>query len=169
MENNFKVINILIILHGFVNINLSQGTMFVQEMDGTDIKMVAEFLISVNDTWDPNGCIATVKTPPLTSGTEYNQSDSIAVGSCDNGPFRFKIKKGDDSSKYKIDVIFFSSVIEDASSPTCSIMWNGTYLTPTTDNGPPSLLPGCYTMDSREGYHMTYYWFYLLKWQFLDK
>ena len=60
---------------------------------------------------------------------------------------------------------FHSSVIEDASPPTCNIAWNGTYLVPTKlTNQLPSLLPGCMTMDSREGYHMTSYWFYLIDW-----
>ena len=61
---------------------------------------------------------------------------------------------------------FHSSVIEDASPPTCSIPWNGTYLNPTADKMDRSPLPSCFTMDSREGYHMTYYWFSLLEWQF---
>ncbi|KAJ8304671.1 hypothetical protein KUTeg_018254 [Tegillarca granosa] len=68
-----------------------------------------------------------------------------------------------------INVIFYSSVIMDASHPSCDIEWNGTYLIPTTfvfDNAEESLLPGCFVMDSREGYHMTYYWFHLLDWSF---
>ena len=28
-----------------------------------------------------------------------------------------------------------------------------------------SLLPGCYVTDSREGWHLTYYWFYILEWR----
>ena len=69
----------------------------------------------------------------------------------------------------QLDLTFHSSVIEDASPPTCSITWPGKYLVPPVEemgklNLLPSLLPGCFTMDSREGYHMTSYWFYLLDW-----
>ena len=65
-----------------------------------------------------------------------------------------------------LHMLFRSSVIEDASPPTCDINWNGTYLTPKAA-GMSSPLPGCFTMESREGYHMTYYWFYLLDWNLL--
>ncbi|KAJ8304670.1 hypothetical protein KUTeg_018253 [Tegillarca granosa] len=65
-----------------------------------------------------------------------------------------------------VDLVFHSSVIEDASPPTCHIPWNGTYLVPSPKNMDMSLLPGCFTGDSREGYHMTYYWFYILDWTF---
>ena len=68
-----------------------------------------------------------------------------------------------------VKLIFYSSVIEDASPPTCKIMWSGDYDNPNGVamgmNMLPNLLPGCFTMDSREGYHMTYYWFYLLSWK----
>ncbi len=66
---------------------------------------------------------------------------------------------------------FGSHDIEDASPPTCSINWNGTYLAPKKMSwqvmqnfGLTSPLPSCYVEDSREGYHMTYYWFHLLEW-----
>jgi len=69
-----------------------------------------------------------------------------------------------------VSLIFHSSVVEDADPPGCDISWNGTYLVPThpDDSWNPNtdLLPGCATGDSREGYHMTYYWFHLLDWQF---
>ncbi|KAK3097733.1 hypothetical protein FSP39_012567 [Pinctada imbricata] len=67
-----------------------------------------------------------------------------------------------------VHVLFHSSVIEDASPPECDIAWNGTYLSPHQPIGVTkantSLLPGCWTAESREGYHMTYYWFHLFDW-----
>ena len=65
-----------------------------------------------------------------------------------------------------VNLTFYSSVIEDASPPTCQITWSGAYLVPKKPGNVQSLLPGCFTMDSREGYHMTSYWFYLLDWYF---
>ena len=61
---------------------------------------------------------------------------------------------------------FRSSVIEDASPPTCTINFNGTFVLPSPGNEEDKEypLPGCFTGDSREGYHMTYYWFYLYTW-----
>ena len=66
-------------------------------------------------------------------------------------------------------MLFRSSVIEDASPPTCDINWNGSFITPwpTSTVALTSPLPGCFTMESREGYHMTAYWFYLLDWNWL--
>ncbi|XP_041365353.1 uncharacterized protein LOC121380555 [Gigantopelta aegis] len=126
------------------------------------------FLITVNDTWNPSGCIYTAISPPLWSGVKYNKSDSIHIGGCDVGPLRFNVRQlNGGKSKMAVDLTFYSSVIEDASPPTCSIQWNGTYLTPGTTDPGESLLPGCFVMDSREGYHMTYYWFHLLDWMFL--
>ncbi|KAK7474104.1 hypothetical protein BaRGS_00034633 [Batillaria attramentaria] len=65
----------------------------------------------------------------------------------------------------QVDLTFHSSVIEDASPPTCNIPWNGTYLSPTRTDPRESPLPGCWTAESREGYHMTYYWFRFLEWR----
>ncbi len=69
-----------------------------------------------------------------------------------------------------LNLIFYSSVIEDASPPTCTITWSGQYNNPTPvvkwGDPLPSPLPGCYVQDSREGYHMTYYWFFILDWSF---
>ncbi|XP_064603874.1 uncharacterized protein LOC135469224 [Liolophura sinensis] len=128
------------------------------------------FLISVNDTWaGPGGCLATVATPPLTPGQKYNETLPIQIGDCDHGPMTFTVSKtfGQTSDLYHIDVTFYSSVIEDASPPSCHIGWNATYFVPTSDDITHSLLPGCFVMDSREGYHMTYYWFYILEWDML--
>ena len=44
------------------------------------------------------------------------------------------------------------------------MLWDYSYLTPTIPMATESLLPGCFVMDSREGYHMTYYWFHALDW-----
>ncbi|XP_071099306.1 uncharacterized protein [Haliotis cracherodii] len=133
-------------------------------LDGT---VGIKFLVTVNDTWDENGCIATIVTPMLTSGVKYNQSAAFSVGSCDRGPLRFNVQqlRGQKTSM-QVDLTFYSSVIEDASPPTCSLAWNGTYLAPKTMNPGESLLPGCFVMDSREGYHMTYYLFHILEWAF---
>lgn len=126
------------------------------------------FLVTVNDSWkwDPpisnDTCMVTVKTDPLYPKTPLNKSEPVMVGSCDNGPLVYNI-----NSDGAVFLTFHSSVILDASPPTCTIAWNGSYLLPTK---PPSsatlesLLPGCATGDSREGYHMTYYWFYILDW-----
>ncbi|KAK7098505.1 hypothetical protein V1264_002781 [Littorina saxatilis] len=127
------------------------------------------FLVTVNDTWDPNGCMATVATPFLVAGMIHNETGQIQVGSCDHGPLDFSVQQGSDDgySKMHVFLTFHSSVIEDASPPTCNIPWNGTYINPTENNMDSSPLPSCATADSREGYHMTYYWFRLLEWQFL--
>ncbi|KAJ8304673.1 hypothetical protein KUTeg_018256 [Tegillarca granosa] len=143
------------------------------------------FLVSVNDTWGP--CIATVATPPLKPGVKHNFTEAIHVADCDhvkiksheNGlvymefnQIHYSTSKSTKDAKLKtqvyaaVDLVFHSSVIEDASPPTCHIPWNGTYLVPSPKNMDMSLLPGCFTGDSREGYHMTYYWFYILDWTF---
>ncbi len=133
------------------------------------------FLVTVNDTWkwDPpienDTCMVTIKTNPLYPNTPLNKTDNIMVGDCDNGPLVFTINSDDKSSS--LFLTFHSSVIEDASPPTCTIDWNYNYRLPTQTLGPgsrdvaeESLLPGCFTADSREGYHMTNYWFYILDW-----
>ncbi len=66
--------------------------------------------------------------------------------------------------KSSVIVTFFSSVIVDASHPSCKIQWNYSYLEPTSEDSNRSLLPGCFNAESREGYHMTYYWFHILDW-----
>lgn len=67
-----------------------------------------------------------------------------------------------------VSLVFHSSVIEDASPPACKIPFNGTYLVPTAKNPSMSLLPNCFVGDSREGYHMTYYWFKVFDWNFAN-
>ncbi|XP_067655926.1 uncharacterized protein [Haliotis asinina] len=134
------------------------------DLDG---KVGMKFLVTVNDTWDENGCIDTIATPMLLSGVKYNLSDAFSVGSCDRGPLRFNVQKlQGQRTSMQVDLTFYSSVIEDASPPTCSLQWNGTYLVPKTTDPRESLLPGCFVMDSREGYHMTYYWFHIFEWAF---
>lgn len=64
-----------------------------------------------------------------------------------------------------IDVTFYSSVIEDASHPSCRILWDYKYAEPVMSMCKPAFLPGCFNAESREGYHMTYYWFNILDWQ----
>jgi hypothetical protein len=70
---------------------------------------------------------------------------------------------------------FGSHDIEDAEPPSCDINFNGTYILPKNMpnnavgqiqmDGISNPLPSCFVMDSRKGYHTTYYWFYLLEWQ----
>ena len=68
------------------------------------------------------------------------------------------------NGKSSVIVTFFSSVIVDASPPSCKIEWNYSYKEPKTSDPTESLLPGCFVADSREGYHTTYYWFHILDW-----
>ena len=74
----------------------------------------------------------------------------------------------DEYGKVTVDtyilLTWYSSVIEDASPPSCRILWNYDYKTPNKEGSMNSLLPGCYVEDSREGAHMTYYWFYIFDW-----
>ncbi|XP_052792036.1 uncharacterized protein LOC128226184 [Mya arenaria] len=126
------------------------------------------FLVTVNDTWaETPGCITTVATSMIAPDIPFNKSKSITVGDCDHGPLQYTFASpGKDGNKYTVSLIFHSSVIEDASPPTCDLSWNGTYLVPTTTRPWEELLPSCFTMDSREGNYMTYYWFHLLEWEF---
>ena len=121
------------------------------------------FLITVNDTWYPESfgrkCIATVKTPPQKPGQPRNDTNTIQIGECDHGPMTYQVDKSG-----MISLTFYSSVIEDASSPSCDIAWNYSYVTPKHPGLKESPLPGCWTAESREGFHMTYYWFYVLDW-----
>ena len=99
--------------------------------------------------------MATVMTSFIAPGTPRNKSENIQVGNYDNGP-----------------LIYSVNVIEDASPPMCTIQWDYQYKVPTHYIGiantyieaDESLLPVCATADSREGYHMTYYWFSLFDW-----
>ncbi|XP_066284276.1 uncharacterized protein [Branchiostoma lanceolatum] len=111
-------------------------------------------------------CIATIATGKLIPNKKYNETEQITVGSCDHGPLVYTVAPGQAPNKMSVDLTFHSSVVLDASPPTCRIPWNGTYVTPLPNTDPlrNSPLPGCFTMDSREGYHMTAYWFYLLDW-----
>ncbi|XP_060557177.1 uncharacterized protein LOC132717669 [Ruditapes philippinarum] len=123
------------------------------------------FLVTVNDTWaDPPGCISTIATPVV----PVNKSENLQVGECDHGPIEYTFyTPGKNYNKYTVSLIFHSSVIEDASPPTCDLSWNGTYLVPKSPvKENPDLLPSCFVQDSREGYHMTSYWFHLLDWSF---
>lgn len=134
------------------------------------------FLVTVNDTWkwDPpisnDTCMVTIKTNPLYPNTPLNKSQNIMVGNCDHGPLVFSVNS-DGKGKSSVFLTFHSSVVEDASPPTCTISWNGTYKIPTQppSSSMESLLPGCFTADSREGYHMTNYWFYILDWSTSSK
>ncbi|XP_065909146.1 uncharacterized protein [Dysidea avara] len=152
---------------------LAEGTKLESASSGEVLSVT--FLLTVNDTWYPgenNGkkCLHTVKTPPLKPNTSWTDSIKIQVGECDHGPLTYTISKELDDSKEHtyIDVIFYSSVIVDASHPNCRILWDYKYTEPvplSNCNCKPSLLPGCFNAESREGYHMTYYWFNVLDWE----
>ncbi|XP_062502722.1 uncharacterized protein LOC134179782 [Corticium candelabrum] len=145
-----SLVAVVILLSCFAAIRCSDSVAWVQ------------FLVSVNDTWYPDEyhklCIATVKTPQLRPNEKPNMTNSIQVGACDHGPLVFSVQGT------QLDITFHSSVIEDASPPSCSINWNLQYNNPTNYGTRYSPLPGCATAESREGYHMTYYWFYILDW-----
>lgn len=147
------------------------GNVFCPHAGSSDVAGVSSitFLVTVNDTWkwDPpisnDTCMVTIKTNSIAPNTPRNKSENIMVGNCDNGPLVYTA-----NSASSIFLTFYSSVVLDASPPTCTINWNGSYLLPTQPPGQSttleSLLPGCFIADSREGYHMTNYWFYILDW-----
>ncbi|KAJ8304678.1 hypothetical protein KUTeg_018261 [Tegillarca granosa] len=155
---NFNLVLSLLAITSLTNIKTTDA---VTPRDVSSIR----FLVSVNDTW--GSCLATVATPPLKPGVKHNYTNAIHVAKCDHGPLDYNIMTSyDGNSQMTVDVVFHSSVIEDAGPPECTIPWNGTYLVPTPKKMDLSLLPGCSIKDSREGYHVTYYWFYILEWTF---
>ncbi|XP_071099305.1 uncharacterized protein [Haliotis cracherodii] len=124
-------------------------------------------LLSVQAPW--NNCIATVETPKLLPSNKWHSVKQVDVDGCDSGPIKVFIRNNTNpnypctSSSMVVDVTFYSADVH-AMAPTCPICWNGTYLTPHTMWANESLLPGCETSDSVEGYHTTYYWFHILSW-----
>lgn len=82
-----------------------------------DVKF-ATFLVAVNHTWDT--CLAQVVTPQLQPNQTRRTAPSFQVGACDYGPLTFSVGV-DRFGKPAINVIFYSSVIMDASPPSCSI------------------------------------------------
>lgn len=140
---------------------------------GSNVSAIT-LLVTVNDTWkwDPpisnDTCMVTIRTGSIFPNTPLNKSANIMVGDCDNGPLVYTASV-DDKGSISVMLTFHSSVIEDASPPTCTITWDNQYNLPTQPPHPAatsmeSLIPGCSTADSREGYHMTNYWFYILYW-----
>ncbi|CAH1265387.1 Hypp3174 [Branchiostoma lanceolatum] len=109
---------------------------------GDDTKFLPEkvrwvrFIVTVNDTWDPDGCIATIATGKLIPNKKYNETEQITVGSCDHGPLVYTVAPGQAPNKMAVDLTFHSSVVLDASPPTCRIPWNGTYVTPLPNTDP---------------------------------
>ncbi|XP_019633875.1 PREDICTED: uncharacterized protein LOC109477235 [Branchiostoma belcheri] len=148
------------------------GSQLLVSCDDTDLSpdnvRWVRFIVTVNDTWDPDGCIATIATGKLVPNKKSNETKPITVGSCDHGPLVYTVTPGQAPDKMSVDLTFHSSSIEDAAPPTCQIPWNGTYVSPRarpdTDPRDDSPLPGCFTIDSREGHSTTFYWFYLLDW-----
>merc|ERR1712241_1530482 len=114
-----------------------------------------QFLLAVNDTWA--SCFSLVSTPMMSP----NRSERITVDKCDAAPLIFNVNKNgkpdwsNQWSKYSLWLEFRSSVIEDASPPTCTINFNGTFVLPggEEEEGEPSddlrlfPLPGCFTGD----------------------
>ncbi|OWF47529.1 uncharacterized protein LOC110454260 [Mizuhopecten yessoensis] len=159
---------VLLLLIGIILTGVSDAWKSAEELHKLQTKLEGisqlTLLVTVNDTWNPSGCIQTIKTPLLTLGKRFSQ---IEVGTCDYGAITVRmVKAGNGRDAMSLDVMFESHVIVDASHPECHFNWNGSYLVPTAENPKKSLLPGCFVMDSREGYHMTYYWFHLLDWHF---
>jgi hypothetical protein len=72
----------------------------------------------------------------------------------DEGPLIWTVVQNDTLTDWVINVMFQSSVIEDASPPECQITWN---------RKEKSEMPSCDVYDSREGYHMTHFIFQLYK------
>eukprot|EP01094_Clydonella_sp_ATCC50884_P017371 TRINITY_DN3005_c0_g1_i3.p1 TRINITY_DN3005_c0_g1~~TRINITY_DN3005_c0_g1_i3.p1 ORF type:complete len:115 (-),score=11.18 TRINITY_DN3005_c0_g1_i3:107-451(-) len=90
--------------------------------------------------------------PPVRAGVF---SPSFLVGNnfmCDRGPLMYYVTDVS-GSNVKMTVTFRSSVVEDASPPSCTISWDRSDLLTQ---------PFCYVMDSREGYHLTSYWIRLI-------
>lgn len=113
------------------------------------------FLLSVNDTRAT--CFQTIKTDSITRA----QNETVKVGQCDAGPITW-----DNAADGGVQVTFYSSVIEDAPPPTCTIAGPLNYSNPaSTLPGSSPILPHCFIMDSREGYHMTGFWFTALTWE----
>ncbi|XP_067655925.1 uncharacterized protein [Haliotis asinina] len=125
------------------------------------------FLMSVHAPW--SNCFATVKTPVILPMKDWRNVTHVDVGGCDWGPLTFVARNNTSpdspcsTSSMNVAVVFYSTEVA-ASPPACVICWNGTYLTPHTMWANESLLPGCETSDSDEGYHMTYYWFHIMSW-----
>ncbi|KAL3866870.1 hypothetical protein ACJMK2_044123 [Sinanodonta woodiana] len=85
------------------------------ELRGDVVPKVAtmRFLVSVNDTWDPDGCIATVVTPTLIPDKKYNMSDSFQVGDCDHGPLTFTVQSSNGGdSKYFHMFLYWEVLIQ---------------------------------------------------------
>lgn len=130
----------------------------VQSTPGSSSPSGINWLISVNHTYDT--CIATSSPSGLIPRNE--RQGPFRVGSCDDGPLQWNTTAEGD-----VVVTFWSSTIADASPPTCTIKKTDLVYSPPTaagyGEGPG--LPTCFTMDSREGYHMTQFWMTMLEWQ----
>lgn len=122
----------------------------------------ASFLVAVNYTWAT--CYALGASSSVVAGTPLQNGPVTVVGGCDSGPITFV------TSKQGLVVTFKSGVVEDATPPSCTIPYTNAsdrslaYGLPAKFGLPP-VLPTCYTMDSREGYHLTQYTFAALAWE----
>ena len=129
------------------------------------------FILTVNDTWmgnstPPSTCFAYVVTPLLPANETFKNASHQQVGTCDQGPLIWN------ATDRGLLVQFMSSNIMDASPPACYIPYiNATerlgYILPAHLGDAPQLMT-CSVADSREGYHMTFYWFSVLSWVFGD-
>eukprot|EP00300_Choanocystis_sp_HF-7_P024140 c25544_g1_i1.p1 GENE.c25544_g1_i1~~c25544_g1_i1.p1 ORF type:complete len:174 (+),score=28.87 c25544_g1_i1:1-522(+) len=135
-------------------------------------KWLLKFLVAVQEPWAEDNCINTTRT--VTDYIRVNGSLDIQVGGCDQGAFEIALKPSDPYPRCEsadmpcVLVTFHSSVIMDASPPSCAFNFNASYGPPTTPGSSEGILPGCFTMESREGFHMTSYWFYILSWTISD-
>lgn len=126
---------------------------------GGDNKVpVVVFNITVDETlWRP--CVAWGLTPSLTPNTTTQQS--VPIKNCDEG--RFVYAYDDNFNHPVLKPTFYSSVIVDASPPTCVIACK------PVDNQPmPYRCSQCSVMDSREGYHLTTYTFDVVGWKWRE-
>lgn len=133
-------------------------------MGAQDFPSKPRILVAVN-TSEWKLCSSIVASDPIAR----KERSVVQVGECDQGAVEWT-NSTDPYGNPVLTVTFHSSVVEDASPPSCDIPWTkgGSLVMPSDPfendgNGAlPSPLPGCFTMDSREGFHMTSYWFYAL-------
>ena len=102
-----------------------------------------------------NGTTARLAPGPVPSSPSGSASHTVHVGTCDSGELSWELGTDPIKGKPALSVTFRSGLILDASPPQCYV--------PVVDRPPPGSapLPKCEVIDSREGYHLTQYSFYL--------
>jgi len=114
-------------------------------------KLVLKYTVQVNETsWNgaTDCAVSSGDTPFFPNGTAFYL---IVGGGCDAGDFTWWVQ-GQNNTSFQIHTEFRSSVIEDASPPTCDYTIDVSAPLPQENSV-------CETWDSREGYHMTGYVF----------